>query len=376
MGAESRAHPPDAVPPLAGYSVAVAADCRRHPVADILGGLGARVTGVQAIRSVPQPDERLLRAATERALTAPCDELVISSGGGLRTWLAAARRWGLAADLIDRFAGARVLARDGRAADELRELGLTVIWSTAGASTEELFRYLAAQRPSDRRIVAQLDRASLREPAQNLARTGADLVEVPTYRTLPPSHVGILRRLVDLVTRRQVDAVMLLGEPAATHLLAQAAEYGRVDELLNALCDDVRGACLGPLTAAHLAARGVRPLLGTGPYVEELTDALAIALPRFATRLRINGTEVEIRGHAVVLDGRVVPIQSGPMAVLRALARSPGRVLSCAEIRRFVPDGSTVDDHAIEMAVLRLRRSLVGTDLIQTVMRRGYRLAA
>jgi uroporphyrinogen-III synthase len=35
-----------------------------------------------------------------------------------------------------------------------------------------------------------------------------------------------------------------------------------------------------------------------------------------------------------------------------------------------------VDDHAIEMAVSRLRRTLHDSDLIQTVMKRGYRLAA
>jgi uroporphyrinogen-III synthase len=34
-----------------------------------------------------------------------------------------------------------------------------------------------------------------------------------------------------------------------------------------------------------------------------------------------------------------------------------------------------VDDHAIEMAVSRLRRSLHDNNLIQTVMKRGYRLA-
>ena len=64
----------------------------------------------------------------------------------------------------------------------------------------------------------------------------------------------------------------------------------------------------------------------------------------------------------------------GPIAVLRALARNPGRVLSCAEIRRATPNWAAVDDHAIEQAVSRLRRTLHHGDLIQTVMRRGYRL--
>ncbi len=59
----------------------------------------------------------------------------------------------------------------------------------------------------------------------------------------------------------------------------------------------------------------------------------------------------------------------------RVDVRETGRVLSCAEIRRATPSWAAVDDHAIEMAVSRLRRTLHDGQLIQTVMRRGYRLA-
>jgi len=56
-------------------------------------------------------------------------------------------------------------------------------------------------------------------------------------------------------------------------------------------------------------------------------------------------------------------------------------VVSPAEIRVESPAWSEVDDHAIEMAVSRPRRAfhgtpLAGVDLIRTVVRRGYRLAA
>jgi uroporphyrinogen-III synthase len=55
-------------------------------------------------------------------------------------------------------------------------------------------------------------------------------------------------------------------------------------------------------------------------------------------------------------------------------------VLSAAEIRAVLPHSSTVDDHAIEMAISRLRGTLghsdlSGLDVVQTVMKRGYRLA-
>ncbi|NIS36495.1 MAG: uroporphyrinogen-III synthase, partial [Actinobacteria bacterium] len=74
-----------------------------------------------------------------------------------------------------------------------------------------------------------------------------------------------------------------------------------------------------------------------------------------------------MRGQAVVLDGQFIAVPSGPLAVLRALARRPGQVLSAAEIRTGEPAWAEVDDHAVEMAVSRLRSLLPGADLVQTI---------
>ena len=112
------------------------------------------------------------------------------------------------------------------------------------------------------------------------------------------------------------------------------------------------------------------------PYLAQLVAAACGAVPEKAVRLAGPKYRMEVRGQAVVLNDELIPVPPGPIAVLRVLARNPGRVLSCAEIRRAAPNWSAVDDHAIEMAVSRLRRTLHDGHLIQTVMRRGYRLAA
>lgn len=362
------------IAPLAGYMVAVATDRRRHLVAELLESVGARTVGIQALRSMAQPDEAKLRAATHQCLAAPCQEVVISSAHGLRTWLAAARRWGLADALVARFGGARLLARDPSAADSLRALGLTTVWSTAGAAAEELLRYLAAQPLPDRRIVVQLNRAALREPCQALRDGGADLVEVPTYQPSPPPHAIILRRLIDLAIRRQLDALALAGPPAAAYLLAQADREGKLAALLAALRSDVLCVALGPLTGAPLREHGIPVVFAARPYPEELAEEVLTALPPRRLQVTVRGHELEVRGQAMVLDGSFVPVPAGPLAVLRALARRPGRVLSATEIRRSEPTWSEVDDHAVEMAVSRLRKLLGGVDLVQTIVKRGYRL--
>ena len=79
-----------------------------------------------------------------------------------------------------------------------------------------------------------------------------------------------------------------------------------------------------------------------------------------------------MRGHAVVLDGRLVELPPGPMAVLRALARRPGVVVSRPDLLGELSGGG--DAHAVEMAVTRLRAAL-GAPVVETVVKRGYRLA-
>ncbi|MDT5028018.1 MAG: uroporphyrinogen-III synthase, partial [Micromonosporaceae bacterium] len=279
-----------------------------------------------------------------------------------------------------RFADARLLARDARAADGLRDLGLTQIWSTSGATTEDLFRYLIAQPMTGRRVVAQLDAEPLREMCQALRTAGAHVVEISTFRSDPPNHVDVLRRMADQVAKRQIDAVALTSQSATRYLLEQAAADGTTDDLLNAFVSDVAAACLGPLAAKPLLDRGVQPLIALGAYAADLTALLAQNLPQRALRLTFGRFQVEVRGQALIIGERLIPIQPGPIAVLRALAHHPGRVLSAAEIRGLVPGWAGVDDHAIEMAVSRLRRSLDGTELdgtglVQTVVKRGYRLA-
>jgi uroporphyrinogen-III synthase len=362
-----------AIAPLAGYTVAVASDRRRHALAGLLESVGARTVGVQAARSVAKPDPAVLREATARCLAAPVQELVISSALGLRTWLAAAHRWGSAGELVDRFRPARLLARDAAAADGLRRLGLTGIFSTAGETTEELLRYLLAQPLAGRRVVVQTTALSQPEVCASLRRAGAEVVEVPTYTAAPPAESFSLRRLCDLVIRRQVDALALVGAPVAEQLCHQATRERRLAELRQALRSDVLCASLGPLTAAPLAA--VAPVLAGQPYAEELAEELLARLPARALTLTAAGHRLELRGHAVVLDGQLVPVQAGPLAVLRALAGRPGQVLSSADIRAAIPDRAAVDDHAVEMAVSRLRQALPGTNLVQTIVKHGYRLA-
>jgi len=76
----------------------------------------------------------------------------------------------------------------------------------------------------------------------------------------------------------------------------------------------------------------------------------------------------------VLVDGELRVLPPNGMTLLRALARRPGRVVPRAELLAALP-GRGNDEHAVETAVARLRAALGSPKLVQTVVKRGYRLA-
>jgi uroporphyrinogen-III synthase len=179
-----------------------------------------------------------------------------------------------------------------------------------------------------------------------------------------------LQRLVDLITNRMVDAVTFTSAPAVGSLLRAAGPD--TDAVLEALRGDVLASCVGPLTAAPLVQHGVPVLAPPLARLGALAQTLAAELPRRTRTLRVADAELVLRGHAAVVDGVLKPLPPAQMAILRALAVSPGRVLPRSELLEALPRGA--DEHAVEMAVARLRAALGASSFIQTVVKRGYRL--
>jgi uroporphyrinogen-III synthase len=83
---------------------------------------------------------------------------------------------------------------------------------------------------------------------------------------------------------------------------------------------------------------------------------------------------MNVRGHAVVLDDRLIPLPGASMALLRELARRPGQVVPRRDLLRAAA-GDGDDEHAVEVAIGRLRGALGDPRIVLTVVKRGYRLA-
>lgn len=365
---------PEAVAPLAGFTVGVTAARRADELAALLERRGATVLRAPALRFVPLPDDAELLAATKQLLDDAPDIVVATTAIGFRGWIEAARGWGLGEALVRRLGEAELLARGPKVRGAVRAAGLTEAWSPASESMAEVLERLLGEGVDGRRVAVQLHGEPLSGFIESLRAAGARVVAVPVYRWMPPEDLGPVDRLLEAAVARSLDAVTFTSAPAAASLLDRAGRSGRLDDLIAALRRDVLVACVGPVTALPLQAHDIPTLQPERFRLGPLVQLLARELPGRVRPLPVAGHQVEIRGRAAVVDGTLRPVPPAGMALLHALARHPGRVVSRADLLRVLP-GAGRDEHAVETAMARVRSALGVPQLIRTVVGRGYRLA-
>lgn len=362
------------IEPLAGYTIGITAARRREEFAAALERRGASVVSAPAIRIVPLADDRELWAATRRCLDAPLDIVIATTGIGFRGWVEAADAWGLGERLSKVIGQATVLARGPKARGAIRAAGLREAWSPESESSSEVLEHLISGDLDGKRIAVQLHGEPLPDMVQTLRLAGAEVIEVPVYRWVLPEDTTPLHRLIQAVCDAAVDAVAFTSAPAAASFLSAAREQGSAGSLRAALRGPVVPACVGPVTAGPFQREGIAVIqpgrARLGALVREIVEQVPV---RRGIALPVAGHDMDVRGQAVMVDGRLVPLTAAGMALLRKLTARPGHVVSRAELLTITPGEG--GEHAVEVAVGRLRTALGDPRIIQTVVKRGYRLA-
>ena len=89
-------------------------------------------------------------------------------------------------------------------------------------------------------------------------------------------------------------------------------------------------------------------------------------------RLDTVSGRVELRGRSLRINGEPVEMAPAPLLLLRALIGAGGAVLSREALSDLLELRGSV--HALDMTVSRLRSALPDTRLVETVVKRGYRI--
>lgn len=363
---------------LRGFTIGVTAERRGQEQAEALAALGARVVHGPVLGPMPLVGREALEGAVDELVADPPDAVVFVSGAGLESWLAAGESLGCELALGSAVGRARLFVGTGaRRGVEAAGMGsAAVLPVTTEAAAHELGTALARGA----RVAVQLDRGAAEPLADALVSTGFDVVAVPLCPSALPDDPAPALALVEAVAERRVDAVTFTAAVEVRNLFAIATSVGLEGATVAALSDHVVPACRGAVCAAAAWAAGMGGVVQAEAIRPgALLDALASRLAASATRLRLHGVDVEVRGQLVSVGDDEVWLTERERSLLAVLASRPGTVVTKTELLRRVwrSDGiEGADSHAVEVGIARLRRRLgpAGAGLL-TVPRRGYRLA-
>ena len=360
--------------PLAGWTVGVTGDRRAAEQVALLERRGATVVCGPVIRTLPLGPEAGLQAATSDLLARPPDVVVATTAIGMRSWFASAWTWGLGERLSQCLAGAQIVARGPKAAAAVAGEGLEVTWKPIGETLQDVLDYLLARPTMGLRIAVQL--AGRPQPwfAAALRAAGAEVVELAVYSWILPPDPDPASRLVDALLAGELDAVTLTTSHALTNLLDIAGPR-REDVRTTLAAGAVAVSCVGPVTADAAHRAGIHPAVVARPArLGVMVKALADHFASRAHHVQLAGLPATIQGASIAVAGTEVRLNRRERLLLEALLDASGAVLSKSRLADSVWNGD-VDEHAVEVAVNRLRRKLgPAAPAVETTNRRGYRL--
>jgi len=192
--------------------------------------------------------------------------------------------------------------------------------------------------------------------------------------------------VVDRVTRGDLAHTALSTHEYQCLLLDRGLPGLTGDALLRALRTRRETIPVIMITARDAVRDRIEGLdLGADDYLvkpfdlEELSARIRAAIRRHDgrpdTSLRHGELAMDVAAKQVTFQGKPIELTAHEFAILHALLRHPGHVVSRAQLEESLYGwGDEVESNTIEVHIYNLRRKL-SSDLIKTVRRQGYRLA-
>ena len=359
---------------LDGFRIGVTSDRRSSDLIDAFERRGAKVMHAPTLRIAHSQQDGPLLDDTRTLIIARPDILLATTGYGVRRWFEVAEADGIGSDLTDAFADTTILVRGPKARGGIRATGLNDSGMSESETTASLVDKVLAEYPPGLVVGIQVHGATDEVQLDRLRAVHQQVLVVAPYRWIAVDDSDErVYKLVEAICSRQLDCVTFTSAPAV-HALFTAAEGMEVyPELIAALQTQVCAAAVGPVTSAPLIAAGIAPIQPSRFRMGALIRLVCEHLEQnMIERVETQNGLVQLRGSIVQVGAERTQLPPTALAILRALVRARGAVVSREDLTLSLAGDS--DDHAMEVSLSRLRQTLGIPGLVATVVKRGYRL--
>lgn len=359
---------------LEGFRIGVTSDRRSADLIDALARRGAQVLHAPTLRMANAVSDDPVIDDTRAIIEARPDVLLATTAYGVRRWFEVADAAGLGEDLLDALSDTAILVRGPKARGGIRAAGLNDVGMSAEETTESLIDEVLATRPAGLTVAVQLHGFLNPSQLDRLRDAHDRVLTVEPYRWIEPDETDErVDRLIEAACTGGLDCITFTSAPAVHALFAAAEVRGRYDDLVDAMCGQVVAAAVGPVTAAPLVAAGITPIqperFRMGALIRLVCEHLESTR---VIRLDTRHGPLALRGSVVDVDHRRVALAPVALMILRALVQARGSVVARDRLASALP--GTNDEHALEVALSRLRQTIGVPGLIATVVKRGYRI--
>ncbi len=247
---------------LAGRTVTLLETRRSSEMAALVRRYGGEPSVVPALREVDSVDSDQLAAVLKRLELSPPTAVVFQTGVGVEYLFHGLID--LAPDAEARFRAivdrTVVIARGPKPTNALRQHGIRIDRSVPSPyTTHEVMGELDLLSLEHTTVLVIRHGGPNAELLAYLDHRGATALELEVYHWEMPEHASPLADLVRSIVSGDVDILMFTSASQVENLFLVAESIGMVDELRSGLNKAPMVAAVGPVCAAALEARQVRP---------------------------------------------------------------------------------------------------------------------
>jgi uroporphyrinogen-III synthase len=276
---------------LNGYRILILETREEAQFSRLLAEQGADVLQCPMFTIHDAPEPAPIEAWIRRFVDAPFDDLVLTTGEGLRRLMKVVRRIGLEQEFIAALGQARKFARGPKPGRALREIGLEPQVTTEKPTSEGIAEMLSRIDLRGHRLGLQLypdkDHSVLIGAIKSL---GAEVDTVLPYVYDAQAADANIVTAIDEMAAGRIDAIALTSSGQVRRLVDVAKAHGREAQLRDGLAQTPI-ASVGPVVSDELKSHGLRTDISPAndayfmkPLISAMATTLGKAPPRTGTR--------------------------------------------------------------------------------------------